>query len=321
MPRKRNSLKHDLFIAASKNITNNRTRTSYKRAITRFTKWAKEHNIKKKSDITEEVIQLYQLDLTDDPKQYSVATIHTYLAPICKAVDINMNRIRKDKRSSDKIIRGRIKSKNSQGKHQETDSRFSRLVNFQRAVGIRRSELKKLKGKDIRKDNNGNYYVLVQRGKGGKFQPQLILPQDVPVVLDTFKNKQEDDYIFTDVEMNNLINLHGMRAQHARECYYFYLKKLQDNPKFKLNLKNFLIERWEVGHQNLRNKSLKKFEKQKKNFINELRDEPYKIRGSNYKKALNSALPTKYNRLALMAVSVFHLSHWRLSVTVTNYIL
>lgn len=47
MPRKRNSLKHDLFIAASKNITNNRTRTSYKRAITRFTKWAKEHNIKK----------------------------------------------------------------------------------------------------------------------------------------------------------------------------------------------------------------------------------------------------------------------------------
>ena len=71
MPRKRNSLKHDLFIAASKNITNNRTRTSYKRAITRFTKWAKEHNIKKKSDITEEVIQLYQLDLNDDPKQYS----------------------------------------------------------------------------------------------------------------------------------------------------------------------------------------------------------------------------------------------------------
>ena len=112
MPRKRNSLKHDLFIAASKNITNNRTRTSYKRAITRFTKWAKEHNIKKQSDITEEVIQLYQLDLNDDPKQYSVATIHTYLAPICKAVDINMNRIRKDKRSSDKIIRGSVKSKN-----------------------------------------------------------------------------------------------------------------------------------------------------------------------------------------------------------------
>ena len=110
MPRK--EIPQARFIYCSfKNITNNRTRTSYKRAITRFTKWAKEHNIRKKSDITEEAIQLYQLDLNDDPKQYSVATIHTYLAPICKAVDINMNRIRKDKRSSDKIIRGRVKSK------------------------------------------------------------------------------------------------------------------------------------------------------------------------------------------------------------------
>ena len=133
------------------------------------------------------MIQLYQLDLTDDPKQYSVATIHTYLAPICKAVDINMNRIRKDKRSSDKIIRGRIKSKTHKVNIKKQTLASPRLVNFQRAAGIRRSELKKLKGKDIRKDNNGNYYVLVQRGKGGKFQPQLILPQDVPVVLDTFK--------------------------------------------------------------------------------------------------------------------------------------
>ena len=82
------------------------------------------------------MIQLYQLDLNDDPKQYSVATIHTYLAPVCKSVDINMNRIRKDKRSSDKIIRGRVKSKNSQGKHQETDSRFSRLVNFRGQLGF-----------------------------------------------------------------------------------------------------------------------------------------------------------------------------------------
>ncbi len=49
---------------------------------------------------------------------YTHATIHTYLAPVCKSVDINMNRIRKDKRSSGQIIRGR-KIKNSQGKHQE----------------------------------------------------------------------------------------------------------------------------------------------------------------------------------------------------------
>lgn len=47
----------------------------------------------------------------------------------------------------------------------------------------------------------------------------------------------------------------------------------------------------------------------------------YRVRGENKKLALKKGLPTEYNRLALMAVSVFHLSHWRLDVTVSNYLL
>ena len=47
----------------------------------------------------------------------------------------------------------------------------------------------------------------------------------------------------------------------------------------------------------------------------------YYLRGLNRKLALEHNLPVAYNRLALMAVSVFHLSHWRLDVTVCNYIL
>lgn len=39
------------------------------------------------------------------------------------------------------------------------------------------------------------------------------------------------------------------------------------------------------------------------------------------KPAIRKGLLTEYNRLALMAVSVFHLSHWRLDVTVSNYLL
>ena len=140
MPRKRNSLKHDIFIAATKNVTNNTSRTSYKRSATRFSKWAKENNIKKISDITEEVLQQYHDDLQQDPKQYTAATIHTYLAPIAKASSINLNRIRKQKRTSDKIVRGRIRESNEQGKKQELNSLFSRLIQFQKVVGIRRNE-------------------------------------------------------------------------------------------------------------------------------------------------------------------------------------
>lgn len=321
MPRKRNSLKHDLMLAATKNVSNNTTMKSYRRSIKRFALWAKSKGIKTKNEITEEVIQQYQIDLKNDPKDYSAATIHNYLAPVCKAAGINMNRIRKEKRTSNKIIRGRKMEQNQQGKHQENDPRFARIINFQNVVGIRRSELKKLKGSDLKCDQDGNYYVLVKRGKGGKYQEQLILPKDVSIVLNTFKNIQSDEFVFSDEEMNNLINFHKMRAQHAREAYTYFLENITKNKHFESRLRDKLIALWEDGHQKLKEQSLDRYIKQRRLFIYELRNTPYKLRGTNSQKAFEQNMPTTYNRLALMAVSVFQLSHWRLCVTVTNYML
>lgn len=321
MPRKQNSLKHDIFVAATKNVTNNTSRTSYKRSATRFAKWAKVNGIKKISDITEEVLQAYHDDLNDDPKQYTPATIHTYLAPIAKATGINLNRIRKQKRTSDKIVRGRKPESNEQGKKQELNSLFSRLIQFQKVVGIRRNELKNLRGKDLKFDKHGNCYIHVKRGKGGKKQLQYILPKDVEIVRRTFARIGEDEPVFSDKEMNNQINLHALRAQHARDSYFYYLNKIQQNPRIKQALKDLLVERWENGHQKLKKESSKQYDRQRKNFIYDLRDELYMLRGTNKSKAIASEMPITYNRLALMAVSVLNLSHWRLSVTVTNYIL
>lgn len=321
MPRKKNSLKHDIFVAATKDVTNNTSRTSYKRSATRFAKWAKENNIKSISDITEEVLQQYHDDLHQDPKGYTAATIHTYLAPIAKAVGINLNRIRKQKRTSDKIVRGRKRESNQQGKKQELNSLFSRLVAFQKVVGIRRNELKNLTGKDLKFDKHGNCYIHVKRGKGGKKQLQYILPKDVEIVRRTFAEIGENEPVFSKEEMNNQINLHGLRAQHARDSYFFYLDKIQENPQLRQVFSNLLIKKWEEGHQKLKKESPKQYDRQRKNFIYDLRDESYILRGTNKAKALNSGMPIVYNRLALMAVSVLNLSHWRLSVTVTNYIL
>lgn len=52
-----------------------------------------------------------------------------------------------------------------------------------------------------------------------------------------------------------------------------------------------------------------------------MNEKPYKLRGENRQKAIEQGKETEYNRLALMMVSVFHLSHWRLDVTVTNYLI
>ena len=49
-------------------------------------------------------------------------------------------------------------------------------------------------------------------------------------------------------------------------------------------------------------------------------DAPYVLRGKNREKAVSQGKPVTYNRLAMMMVSVFHLSHWRLDVTSVNYL-
>ena len=49
-------------------------------------------------------------------------------------------------------------------------------------------------------------------------------------------------------------------------------------------------------------------------------DAPYVLRGKNREKAVSLGKPVTYNRLAMMMVSVFHLSHWRLDVTSVNYL-
>lgn len=121
--------------------------------------------------------------------------------------------------------------------------------------------------------------------------------------------------------MNNQINLHTLRAQHSRDSYFFYLKRFNKKSKNETHTFKFTNQKWEEGHQKLKNDSPKQYERQRKNFIYDLRDEAYLLRGSNKSKAIASGMPINYNRLALMAVSILNLSHWRLSVTVTNYIL
>ena len=45
----------------------------------------------------------------------------------------------------------------------------------------------------------------------------------------------------------------------------------------------------------------------------------YFLRGENKKLAIKKGLPTKYDKLCLMAVSVFHLAHFRNDTTVFSY--
>ena len=79
-----------------------------------------------------------------------------------------MGQIDKPKRTADMITRGRDTDANAQGKREITQERFRRLVLVQEAVGLRRSELAKLRGRDLQTDESGYLCIYVHSGKGGK---------------------------------------------------------------------------------------------------------------------------------------------------------
>ena len=321
------SLQHELILRVLPKIQNNKTGTAYKKHLKNFARWAKEHGYRRPEQITKEVIQEYEQHLEDSPKQYSPATIHSYLTPVCAAANVKMDEIRKPKRTAGSIVRGRRRdadgqdvSRNQQGDRQANNPKYARLVALQRVTGIRRAELSRLKGADL-VERGSSLYVRVCKGKGGKEQMQYILPQDRQIVREIFAGVAPDQKIFSKAEMSNVINLHGMRAQHGRDCYQHYLRLITTKHGAADSLRQTLLRRWEKGHERLHESDPKAWERQRARFLADCDDRPYLLRGENLSKAQALGLPEEYNRLALMCVSVWHLSHWRLDVTVTNYII
>ena len=326
MGRKSESLQHALLGRAMKEKENNNTETLYKKRIKIFVKWAKEQGCKRPEDITKDVVQAYEQVLETAPEGYAPATIHTYLSPVCAAAGVSMREIRKPKRTAGAITRGRDRAadgtrldRNPDGKRQEGQQKYARVVALQRVTGIRRAELGKLKGSDlIRKGNS--WYVRVRRGKGGKEQLQFILPKDVETVRQIFEGVGPEDNVFSKEEMSNKINLHGLRAKHSKDCYGYYTGLLERQPEYADKLRAILLRRWDDGHEKLKEAD-PRWKAQRERFVRDMDDRPYKLRGENLRKARALGLPEEYNRLALMCVSVLHLSHWRLDVTTTNYLI
>ena len=222
MGRTSESLQYILLKRVMPKIKNNKTSTAYKKHIKRFSRWAREQGYRKAEQITEDVVQEYEQHLENDPRQYSPVTIHTYLSPVCAAAGVPMSRIRKPKRTAGSITRGRRRdsdgqevARNRQGDREQNDPRFARLVALQSVAGIRRAELGRLKGADLVRVG-GNLYIDVRKGKGGKRQLQYILPKDKETVEEVFRGIDKEQNVFTPEEMNNRINLHGLRAAHGR---------------------------------------------------------------------------------------------------------
>ena len=165
---RKESIQHALCAAALQNVSD-KSVGIYKHDIKVFADYARQHGVKDaesfESSDKRALIQSYADLLLEQGK--SPSTIHRYIAPVCKGAGINMADIEKPKRTIDRITRSRSADANNQGNVEQTEDRFKRLVDFQKAVGIRRAELARLRPEDIIQ-TDGRVYVHITRGKAVK---------------------------------------------------------------------------------------------------------------------------------------------------------
>lgn len=296
-------------------MKNNRTAKQYSRINERFCAWLAGQGVKRESQLVRKygtytaAIQAWADHLDSEGK--SADTIHTYVAAVCKSVGISLDEIDKPKRRCSRNIRSRSGTgKNPRSDAEMESGRYDDLIAFQSVVGIRRAELAKLRKNDFEVDESGHWCVLVRRGKGGKRQLQRILPDDIELVR-YFMNGS-DKPVFNQADMSNHIDLHHLRAQHAQKCYEHYASlKGQEREQLREELKK---RYWAMHRGNMTVETWLR-----KNLLTD--GGVYRLRGSNKALAEKLGLPTEYDRLALLATSVFHLSHWRIDVSVSNYML
>lgn len=289
-------------VSSSGKHTSDKSWKSYMNASIKFGEWCKRRYRCRHFTDCRSHIQDYADWLAQQGK--SPSTIHSYLAGICRVYEIPLGKIQKPKRVTSQNTRSRGE-KPVDKRTDATRDVSPRLHDFAAVVGIRRAEYVRLRGDDLVYDESGYLCVRVRRGKGGKFQLQRILPRDEMFVRSYFTGTE--DFVFSRVELNNKIDLHHLRAVQAQRAYRYYEVRLRNEPEYRRQLEVEIKARWK--QYNRRRWKQSDFEG------------VYRLRGANRELAQRLGRPTEYDRLAIMATSVFHLSHWRCDVTISNYLL
>ena len=156
-----------------------KTEEQYKKHALKYAEWVKVTYGCKSLDDCKSHIQDYADYLTASGKTPS--TTHTYLAGICRVLDVPLEDINKPIR----VVAHNTRSRGIKAVDERKDAGRKvspRLYDFASIVGIRRNEYLHLRPDDLVVDDFGNPCILVRKGKGGKQQLQRILPEELESV-------------------------------------------------------------------------------------------------------------------------------------------
>ena len=142
------------------------------------------------------------------------------------------------------------------------------------------------------------------------------MPEELPAIKVVFDAPADEQHLFSRDELKNKIDLHHLRALRAQKMYRYCLDRIETETGYRAQLISEIRHDWEQDDDTRKENGYRA-----KRWSDMKVTGNYVLRGNNRKLAQKHGLPMKYDRLALLAVSIFHLSHWRHDVTVANYLL
>ena len=238
-------------------------------------------------------VQWYIDKLRADGK--SAPTQHTACAALCKVLQKSMRDFNVDTRYYTDIKKGRSDVP-------PVAQNYVEELNV--AIGVRRAELMDFLVRDVVERPEG-LVLHVLKGKGGKEQYQRILPTRQEYIRKFIRHKSPNEPLVCPKDAKGKENLHALRRIIAKEGLDYYTRRLQSEPGYRDQLKREILDYA---------RRFKKVEKLVKSNDWRRIEKPYTTRPHDRSK------PQTFDRLAILAVSVFHLSHWRCGVAVTNYL-
>lgn len=314
--------------------------TQYKRNTTLFCNWAVEtYGITRERHIAQNgfdrvtLAQRYCDHLI--VKGLSTATIHTYMAAVCKGLGISMTEISKPSRATT----AKKKGITSTGKPVTASTQREKdLLRLAEIVVIRKEAFSKLTIGNLILDENGDH-LIVQRDKAGKMSLELVLPHEVDFVKRMLSTNALGNPLkagqrpFTPKELEH-INFSNCRYKRAQELENHFdqvfnaWKKMPSNKPAERKARQTAREAAEMQRELWKDKLTHKFADAHPGahaaiakFRAEL-DNPsdYILRGINRQIAEQIGRPVSYDRVSLKIASVYALSHWSDDSTIRSYL-
>lgn len=200
-----------------------KTRSVYQEHVLNFANWARNtHGLKHLAPIEACADQLatayLQLLLDQGKSPYTLQTIRSALRLFFADRQL-ANQIRIPWRARTMITRSRGEKKHD--RHLQP-ANWQSLIDFLRATGLRRDELKMLRVGNIREHDlvTGAPAVHVLNGKGGKSRIVPVLPGQEQAVLSMKAGRAADDLVFPRIPKH--LDVHSYRREYAQTLYLYH---------------------------------------------------------------------------------------------------